>query len=251
MSERYTRIYVLPTQPKDESIKVPVEVTTGALLFDKETNSVLAQIKYKNISDKSIATLCVNIHAQDATGAAITGIKRFTYDGVISAPNSFFGDKTPVVMADGNTHTFTVEIVAVTFSDGTFWSVQQEQSAIAAKEIATATKEAAKVTVNAGKAAGKAAVKFAVKLPALIANIFFTIIMGGATFSAIQDYIADPSAKKIVTSVFLVLSTIVSVPGFGRLIFRKKYGILQRFLRWVIFLGVIALDFIVMAIFFK
>lgn len=96
---------------------------------------------------------------------------------------------------------------------------------------------------------GKAG-KTTVKIFALIINTIITIFMLRADISAIQDIISAPSAKNGIAAVFMVLATIVSAPGFAKLVFRGNYGMKQRLIKWGIFGGIIILDLLVMYLIF-
>lgn len=251
MSERYTKLFTLPPQAVREDLHTPVEVAAGVLLLDNQSGAALAQIKYKNISPKSIKNITVSISVQDSGGEIISGVNEFEYTGLVAAPGDFFGDKVPVLMTDNNAHAFSVDVLTVEFSDGTTWSKHGQEAANMAREVGAQAANVAKELGTQAAAAAKQTFKFVVKLPALIVNVLFSIITIGAEISAVMDFIATPSARSGVVVVFLGLASIVSLPGFGRLIFRKKYGIAQRILRWVIFAAIMALDFLIMAVVFN
>ena len=239
MSERYTKLFSLPEQLARHDLNVPVEVVAGALLRDNQNGTVLAQIKYKNISHKSIKSISVNIAAQDANGVEISGVENYAYESLIAAQGDCFGDKVPVIMSDNNAHSFSVDIVSVDFSDGTKWNKLGQETVNIAKEVGAQTVAATKKTA-----------KVAVNILALIVNTLFTFGLVLGDISMIKDFIAAPSAKEGIPMVFGCLATIVSIPGFGRLIFRKKYGIAQRVLRWVIFVAIVAIDVLIMRVVF-
>jgi len=87
-------------------------------------------------------------------------------------------------------------------------------------------------------------------IPALIINVLVSLGMVFGEITTIKDFVANPSAQLGTAMVLLGLATIVSLPGFGKVIFRKKYGVAQRILRWVIFAAIIALDIAIMTVVF-
>ena len=84
-----------------------------------------------------------------------------------------------------------------------------------------------------------------------VINVLITAVMVIGEISLITDFRGTPSAQMGVAMVFGGLATIVSIPGFGKIMFRKKYGLAQRILRWVVFAAIIAVDMLIMAVVFK
>lgn len=265
MSERYTKISSLPKVPYPEELRLPLEVSAGALLFDNQSGFVLAQIKFRNISSKIIKSVAVNIHVRDRNGAKIDGVKGFVYNNLMAVSGDYFGDNVPIIIPEKNSYRFLPEIVCVEFSDGTIWGKRIQQVSHAVKTVEKQTisvaqklaeeidkkvdkeklkeniKETGKHVAQATKEAGKATLK----LPPLIANIILTVVMVIAEISTIKDYIAYSDDKMGVAMVFLGLATIVSIPGIGKLILKDKYGKKERILRWVIFAAIIVVDLII------
>ena len=64
MSERYTRIYSLPLNLYTKNS--PVIIRAGALLRDNLLNTLLAQLKIENISNKTGNIVKVEIHCKDS-----------------------------------------------------------------------------------------------------------------------------------------------------------------------------------------
>ena len=69
MSERYKTLYRLPENLY--SIGSPVIIAAGALLKDNQTGKVLAQIKFKSISDKRIKAVKIRVFSFDVIGASV------------------------------------------------------------------------------------------------------------------------------------------------------------------------------------
>lgn len=121
----------------------------------------------------------------------------------------------------------------------------------AGEKLTTAQGEAGiNVTKEETVAAVKKVGKVAVSIPALIVNILFTLVMALAEFYTIKDLLSAPSAQLGIAAVCIGLATIISVPGFGRIMFHKKYGAAQRVLRWVIIFAILAIDLLIMALVF-
>ena len=69
MSERYKTLYRLPE--KLYSMGSPVIIAAGALLKDNQSGKVLAQIKFKSISDKRIKAVKIKIFSFDVAGLSV------------------------------------------------------------------------------------------------------------------------------------------------------------------------------------
>ncbi len=238
MAEKYTRIFTLPEQNASAALNCPVSVEAGALLIDNTLNQVLGQVKFKNNSVKSIKNMTVTLKAFDSQLSPIAADVIFRYENLIADPGSFFGTQTPVYMDDNNAKSFLVEIDSIMFSDGTSWSKINEQFKETAKNIG---EQSVKIAKTVGTQGAKSTVKFS----ALLVNIIFTIALISGEISIIKELISAPSALNIVPAVLLGLATIVSAPGFAKIVFHGNYGKKQRLLKWGIFAAIIILDLII------
>ena len=246
MAERYIKLFSLPKQEQNEDLHSPVEISAGTLFLDNQNGIVFTLLKYKNISSKSIKSLTVNISAFDGTGAKISGVNDFEYEGLIANPGDFFGDKTQIKMSDNNTHAFTADVIRVEFSDGTSWSKFNQK---VAKVATGAAKSAVETAKDVGEK-GVAVAKGTVKISALIVNIVFTAVMVLATFATIRDLIDAPSARLAVAAVLVGLATIVTAPGLSKLVLYKKIGKKHRIVKWGILIALLIIDILIMTFVF-
>lgn len=221
MSEKYERIYTLTSQDCVSENNCPVEFKAGAILNEVAQGRKLAQLKFKNVSYKSIRQLTVVVQAFDDIGNSIKGVVEHTYQNVGAANQTEFGSNMPIILSDNNSARIKVEIKRIEFSDGSNWSKFGEQ---VSQEI---------------KSVGKTAAKSAVLIPAVIVNVIVSIILLGASVSIFASPTTLPVAAHIFTTIVSFAATVISFPGFGRVIFRKKYGFGQRVLRWVIVFGML------------
>ena len=67
------------------------------------------------------------------------------------------------------------------------------------------------------------------KIVALLTNLLFTTAL-----AMISILTWTEKEYPIITAIFITISTLVSVPGIGQLIFKNKYKLLQKVLRWAI-----------------
>ena len=88
MSERYTKLFTLPANLYAEG--APVIVSAGNLLKDTQTGKVLAQLKIKNISPKTIKAAKLVIHALDTTGQPLDGDAEQEYLDLHIFPVDYF-----------------------------------------------------------------------------------------------------------------------------------------------------------------
>lgn len=117
MSERYLRLFSLPQNIGQAGS--PVLISAGALLKDNSTGKVLVQLKFRNISEKSIKSVKIKVNAYDTAGCELKGIDAFSYLDLALGRDKEFGNQTPIMLPDKTTRAFSVEILSVAFMDGT------------------------------------------------------------------------------------------------------------------------------------
>lgn len=243
MSERYTKIFSLPSQEADPNLDIPVQIEAGALLKDNKSQMIIAQVKYRNISAKSIKEMAVGIKAFDAMGDAIEGTQGFLYRKLSVGAGEFFGDRVAVPMADNNASSFFVEIVKVIFSDGSIWDRNVELALETAKNAGDETVKVAKNFFDIIRKPSKKNIETAL----LVGNCIFTLVM----FFFIGKYIGH-GFKKIQNTIGFIASVlimIITLPGLGKVIFKKSgYGLFQRYLRWASALAVFFIAQIIIGI---
>lgn len=120
MAERYTRVFSQNGQLYCPG--APVIIEAGALLKDNQTGKILAQLKYKNISSKTIKALVVKISAKDISGVDIEGVENFQYLDLNASRGEEFGAKTPIALPDVTARSFESECLTAIFSDGSKWT---------------------------------------------------------------------------------------------------------------------------------
>lgn len=223
MEERYTKLFTLPAQTDSSA---PVEIVAGALLRDRQSDTVLAQIRYRNRSAKSIRSISVVLAAQDAGGGKISGVVQHTYENLIAAQGACFGDQTPVVLHDSNAHAFSVEVRAVTFSDGTVWNQRSQQVVDTARELGASA-------VPAAKAAARTT---ATRIVPFVCNlaVFLLLLSFAASFLFLLPQ--DHTAEDIICAIGFSIVSVISFPAFGKRLAGRRHGTGLRVLRWVLVL---------------
>lgn len=96
----------------------PVVVSAGALLKDKKTDSIIAQLKFQSVSDKKIIALKITLNAFDISGNPVEKVKEYQYLDLNIHNGSFFGFDKAIVMPDNVTRSIKIERITVVFDDG-------------------------------------------------------------------------------------------------------------------------------------
>ena len=120
MAERYKRVFALSNNEYIDSS--PVIIVAGALLLDDATGKVLAQLKFKSLSPKTIKGLRVNIYPFDAVNRPLGEPVVHDYLDLFITRDSEFGQKEGIELPDATTRAFTIEVTEVAFSDNSTWS---------------------------------------------------------------------------------------------------------------------------------
>lgn len=124
MSERYTRLFALEENLYSEGS--PVVVSAGALLKDNQTGTVLAQLKIRNISSKTIKAAAVRVACFDTLGKPLEGAAEKEYLDLAAGRDEEFGQKSLIPLPDASARSFSVTVTWVAFSDNTVWNTSGE-----------------------------------------------------------------------------------------------------------------------------
>ena len=110
---RYEKVFSL--EPMLYTQGSPVIIEAGALQKDNTTSSVLAQLKFKNICDKIITALIVNVDCYDVSNENLGSVV-FQYLDLNVDRNESFGSKSAIIV-DNSTRKINVNVVKVIFED--------------------------------------------------------------------------------------------------------------------------------------
>lgn len=100
----------------------PVMILAQALLKDNANDHVLAQIKYKSLSDKPICALTVSVGTCDVAEKPTPSVDRFQYLDLTVDLGDDFGSKTLIPLPDKSSRGFKVAVIEVVFVDKTVWT---------------------------------------------------------------------------------------------------------------------------------
>ena len=124
MSERYTQLFKLDS--KYYQAGSPVIIIAGALLKDNQNGSVLAQIKYKSISDAIIKAIKVSIMPLSTLGECLGASVEHQYLDLKIERDSEFGQREPIRLPDNKTRQFMAKVIEVAFEDNTVWAANND-----------------------------------------------------------------------------------------------------------------------------
>lgn len=120
MSERYSKLFSLPEDLYTEGS--PVIIAAGALLKDNQTGRVIAQLKLRNISPKTIKATTVSLSLMNTVGNPLGESVRYEYLDLSSTRDTDFGSKSAIPLPDASTRSFSVAVAEVIFSDNSVWN---------------------------------------------------------------------------------------------------------------------------------
>lgn len=124
MSDRYTKLFALSENLY--SAGAPVVIAAGALQKDNQTGKVFAQLKIRNIQDRPIKAATVNVTPFDTVGKPLGEVVDYQYLDLTAGRDADFGQKTPVMLKEAATRSFSVSVSEVIFSDNSIWTASNE-----------------------------------------------------------------------------------------------------------------------------
>lgn len=119
MAERFTRLFQLGNDLYTDGS--PVIICAGALLNDTVTGSMIAQIKYQNITEKKIVAAKVYLCAYDAMRAALDERIEYSYHNLDVSSGAYWGGDKAIILPDRASNSFEIIGFSVAFDDGTCW----------------------------------------------------------------------------------------------------------------------------------
>ena len=120
MSERYSKLFSLPENLYAEGS--PVIIAAGALLKDNQTGRVIAQLKLRNISSKTIKAATVSLSLMNTAGNPLGESVRYEYLDLSSTRDTDFGSKSAILMPDITTRSFSTMVAEIIFADNSVWN---------------------------------------------------------------------------------------------------------------------------------
>lgn len=110
---------------KNTSISIlkgcPVIIEAYSLLKDTKTDTTIAQLKMRNLSEKRVIAVKVSIEAFEINGTKVTGIDAFSFLDIRIVQGESFGDRKPITLPNNTTRIIKPCIIEVVFEDNTVW----------------------------------------------------------------------------------------------------------------------------------
>lgn len=128
MAERFKRLFT--AESHQFTAGAPLLIMAGALLQDIYGGNLLAQIKYRSISQKAISAVTVSITMLDAAGKSLGEPVQYKYQNLNIFRDGEFGRNTAIVLPDPAAHAFSVAVTEVVFGDSSVWSCAGEWTPI-------------------------------------------------------------------------------------------------------------------------
>ena len=119
MSNRFEKLYSLPCSLYAPNS--PVIIVAGVLLKDTQTGRVLAQLKLKNISPKTIKAVTISVVPFNIANQPLGKKETHQLLDLTVNRDDEFGQKTPHYFSDDTTRAYQVVVEDVFFSDNTAW----------------------------------------------------------------------------------------------------------------------------------
>lgn len=119
MEERFLKLFSL--QKNLYISGAPVIIKAGALLKDNRGGKIIAQLKFQNITEKSIKALTVEIQPKNIEGEDLLEKVSYQYLDIDIKRDDEFGQDVPIVLSDNLTRAYAVKVSKVLFSDNSSW----------------------------------------------------------------------------------------------------------------------------------
>ena len=120
MNERYSNVFMLPQNLY--AVGSPVVIAAGTLLKDNQTGRIVAQLKFRSISNKPIKALKIRMDLFDTAGNSVGEPVLFDYLDLSVSRDAEFGQKTPVPVPDNKARSYKAAVTEVIFADKTIWT---------------------------------------------------------------------------------------------------------------------------------
>ena len=124
MSERYSNVFTL--QQNLYAVGSPVVIAAGTLLKDNQTGRIVAQLKFRSISNNIIKAVKVKLDLFDTAGNPITEPVMYDYLDLSASRDAEFGQKTPIPVSDNKARSYKVAVTEVVFGDKSVWTANDE-----------------------------------------------------------------------------------------------------------------------------
>ena len=102
----------------------PLLIEAGVLVVNTENGKTHVQLKFKNLSNRVISMVKIELTLMDSVGRVI-GCDEKQYLDLDAKPNQSFGSQDPARLSDNTARRFSVAIKEICFSDRTIWTAPE------------------------------------------------------------------------------------------------------------------------------
>ncbi len=120
MGKRFSRVYT--NSPNIYLSGSPVILLHGGILRDNVTSNVMAQFKMKNINDKEIKAVTIEIKSFDIKNEPIGNTLEYQYLDIMASRDDEFGEQIAIPLEENRARSIEVKILEVVFSDSSTWT---------------------------------------------------------------------------------------------------------------------------------
>lgn len=123
MAERFKQLYQLEDNLYADA--APVIIEKGSLLLDKQTNTLLIQLKFHSLSVKKIKALTIRISTYYASGEKHPETVEYQYLDLLVEYGTRFGEKKAILLKDAVIRSFSIDSYSVVYADKTVEEVKE------------------------------------------------------------------------------------------------------------------------------
>lgn len=120
--ERFKRLFRLEDNLYVDA--APVIIEKGSLLLDKQTNTLLIQLKFHSLSVKKIKALTIRISTYYASGEKHPETVEYQYLDLLVEYGTRFGEKKAILLKDTVIRSFSIDSYSVVYEDKTVEEVK-------------------------------------------------------------------------------------------------------------------------------
>ena len=122
MTERFKQLYQLEDNLYTDA--APVIIEKGSLLLDKQTNTLLIQMKFHSLSVKKIKALTIRISTYYASGEKHPETVEYQYLDLLVEYGTRFGEKKAILLKEAVIRSFSIDSYSVVYEDKTVEEVK-------------------------------------------------------------------------------------------------------------------------------
>lgn len=115
MSERYSRVYTLPSALYCADF--PVVIEAGALNKDKKTEKILGQLKFVSVTDRPIKAMSIVLDCYDTAQHPVGEPIKFDYLDLATERDVPFGQKMPITIPNDSVREIKPRVTQIIFAD--------------------------------------------------------------------------------------------------------------------------------------